>query len=326
MKKSIWFLATVAALVLMVLSNSIYVVNEYEQVIITEFGRPVGEPINSHPDRNEAGLHFKKPFIQKVNSIEKRILEWDGPSNDMPTRDKLFITVDTFARWRIVDPRKYMETLRDERSALSRLDDYIGSATRSVVAKHDLIEVVRSDKTRKPERDVAIVGDNTSIGQLPAIQYGRSALTKEILLAAQPSALPLGIELIDVRFKRINYKQGVIDKIYSRMSSERKQIAERFRSEGQGEAAKIIGLKERELQTIESGAYRREQEIKGKADAKATEIYAQAYSSNGSAADFYQFVKTLDTYKTTLDKDTTAIFTTDGDLFRLLKRIPVAGQ
>lgn len=324
MKKNLWFFAFVAALALIVASNSIYVVNEYEQVIITEFGRPIGEPINARSDRNEAGLHVKKPFIQKVNSIEKRVLEWDGPPSDMPTRDKLFITVDTFARWRIIDPRKYMEALRDERSALSRLDDYIGSATRSVVAKHDLIEVVRSDKSRKPVRDETIVGDNSNLGQLPAIQFGRSSLTKEILVAAQPSALTLGIELIDVRFKRINYKQGVIDKIYSRMSSERKQIAERFRSEGQGEAAKIIGLKERELQTIESGAYRREQEIKGKADAKATEIYAQAYSSNGSAADFYQFVKTLDTYKTTLDKDTTVIFTTDGDLFHLLKRIPVA--
>jgi modulator of FtsH protease HflC len=312
------FIIIVAAIIF---NSSAYTVRETEQVFITEFGKPVGTPINSDPAKNEAGLHFKKPFIQQVNRIEKRTLEWDGPANDMPTRDKLYITVDNFARWRIVDPKTYFEKLRDERSALSRLNNIIGSATLDVIAKHDLIELVRSDKNRKPERDEALVIENSTLGLLPPIRYGRIALTEQILKAAQPKVRDLGIELLDVRFKRINYKRGVIEKIYSRMSSERMQIADRFRSEGAGEAAKIIGRKERDLLAIESGAYRREQEIKGKADAEATGIYATAYSSSPGAADFYQFTKTLETWQKTLGKDTTVVLTSDSELFRLFKDI-----
>jgi membrane protease subunit HflC len=304
-----------------IFSSSAYTISETEQVFITEFGKPVGTPINADPEKNEAGLHFKKPFIQQINRIEKRILEWDGPASDMPTRDKLYITVDTFARWRIIDPKTYFEKLRDERSALSRLNNIIGSATLDVIAKHDLIELIRSEKDRKPERDEALVIENSTLGLLPSIRYGRAALTAQILKAAQPKVSDLGIELLDVRFKRINYKAGVIKKIYSRMSSERMQIAERFRSEGAGEAAKIIGRKERDLLSIESGAYRKEQEIKGKADAQATGIYASAYSSSPGAADFYQFTKTLETYQKTLGKDSTVILTSDSDLFRLFKHI-----
>jgi modulator of FtsH protease HflC len=302
-----------------ILANSAYTVSETEQVFITQFGKPVGRAINSDSAKNEAGLHFKKPFIQKVNRIEKRILAWDGPVTDMPTRDKLYIAVDTFARWRIVDPVTYYEKLRDERSALSRLDGLIGSETRDVVAMHDLIELVRSDKERVPERDEALVAADSNLGLLPPIRQGRLVLTRKILEAAQPKVRDLGIELLDVRFKRINYKSGVIEKIYARMSSERLQIAERFRSEGAGEAAKIIGRKERDLLTIESAAYRREQEIRGKADAEATGIYSRAYTSSSSAADFYQFTKTLETYQKTLGKETTAVLTTDSDLFRLFK-------
>jgi membrane protease subunit HflC len=239
----------------------------------------------------------------------------------MPTRDKLYISVDNFARWRISDPKTYFEKLRDERSALSRLDDIIGSETRNIVASHDLIEVIRSDKNRKPARDESLSAANASIGQLPPIQFGRSALDQQILAAAQPKVSSWGIELLDVRFKRINYKSGVIEKIYARMASERQQIADRFRSEGAGEAAKIIGRKERDLLSIQSEAYRKEQEVKGKADAQATGIYATAYSSSPTAADFYQFVKTLETYKKTLGKDTTTIFTSNSDLFRLFKHI-----
>ncbi len=304
-----------------VIASSAFTVNETEQVFITEFGKPVGDPINADPAKNDAGLHWKKPFIQEVNSIEKRMLEWDGPATEMPTRDKLYITVDNFARWRISDPKTYFEKLRDERSALSRLDDIIGSETRNVIASHDLIEVIRSDKDRKPVRDESLVAADSNLGQLPPIRFGRNTLDEQILKAAQPKVRSWGIELLDIRFKRINYKPGVIDKIYKRMSSEREQIAERFRSEGAGEAAKILGRKERDLLSIQSEAYRKEQEIKGKADAQATGIYASAYSSSPSAADFYQFVKTLDTYQKTLGKDTTTIFTSNSDLFRLFKHI-----
>jgi membrane protease subunit HflC len=304
-----------------IIASSAYTVNQTEQVFITEFGKPVGNPINSDPAKNEAGLHWKKPFIQQINRIEKRMLEWDGPATEMPTRDKLYITVDNFARWRISDPKTYFEKLRDERSALSRLDDIIGSETRNVIASHDLIEVIRSDKDRKPARDEALTVANTNLGQLPPIRFGRNTLDEQILKAAQPKVRSWGIELLDVRFKRINYKPGVIDKIYKRMSSEREQIADRFRSEGAGEAAKILGRKERDLLSIQSEAYRKEQEIKGKADAQATGIYASAYSSSPSAADFYQFVKTLETYQKTLGKDTTTIMTSNSDLFRLFKHI-----
>jgi len=304
-----------------ILASSAYTVSQTEQVFITEFGKPVGDAINANPAKDEAGLHFKKPFIQKVNRIEKRILEWNGPANEMPTRDKLYISVDNFARWRISDPKVYFAKLRDERSALSRLDDIIGSETRNVIAAHDLIEVIRSSKDRQPARDEAIAAANSNLGTLPPIQYGRAVLNQQILKSAQPKVSSWGIELLDVRFKRINYKAGVIEKIYARMSSERLQIAERFRSEGAGEAAKIIGRKERDLLEIESGAYRREQEIKGIADARATSIYAQAYSSSPSAADFYQFTKTLETYQKTLGKDSTVILTSDSDLFKLFKHI-----
>jgi membrane protease subunit HflC len=322
MKRPILVLGLAGALfAFMLLSGTMYTVSETEQIFVTEFGKPVGAPINADPAKNEAGLHFKKPFIQEVNRIEKRILEWDGPSTEMPTRDKLYITVDNFARWRISDPKLYFEKLRDERSALSRLDDIIGSETRAVIASHDLIEVVRSDKERKPQRDEALVAADSNLGLLPPIRDGRSVLDQQILKAAGPKVKTWGIELIDIRFKRINYKPGVVEKIYARMASERKQIADRFRSEGAGEAAKILGRKERDLQQIESEAYRKEQEIRGKADAEATGIYAAAYNASPSAADFYQFIKTLETYQSTLSKDTTAVFTTDSDLFRLLKSV-----
>ena len=318
--KFITLIIVVLAAVIL-LFGSVYTVDQTEQVFITEFGRIVGNPINSDPEKNEAGLHFKKPFIQQVNRIEKRILEWDGPATDMATGDKLYISVDKFARWRITDPQVYFEKLSHERRALSRLDDIIGGDTRDTIAKHDLIEVIRSQKDRQPERDEALVAADSNLGVLPPIRIGRSELEKQILALSNPKVRSLGIEILEVRFKRINYKAGVIDKIFARMASERLQIAERFRSEGAGEAAKIIGRKERELLSIESEAYRKEQEIKGRADAEATGIYAAAYNSSESAADFYQFVKTLETYGKTLGKDTTMIFTTDSDLFRLFKRI-----
>lgn len=312
----------VAFAALIIFSSSAYTVDQTELAIVTEFGKPVGEPINVKT--NEAGLHFKKPFVQAVNRFEKRIMEWDGPDSEMPTRDKLYIMVDSFARWRIADPLKYFQSLTDERRALSRLDDIIGSEIRNEIAKRDLIEVVRTDKTRKPVFDETLLQVNPVLGVLPTIQFGREQLEKEILAKAAPKAKELGIELLDVRFKRINYKPGVIEKIYDRMTSERLQIAERFRSEGAGEAAKILGRKEKDLRQIESDAYKKIQEIQGKADAQATQIYAQAYNTSPEAADFYQFLKTLESYKVMLGRDSTLVLTTESDLFKYLKHIKPA--
>jgi len=216
---------------------------------------------------------------------------------------------------------RFWATGRTNVPALPRRNDIIGRETRSTIAKHDLIEFVRSDKARVPVRDEALAAGNSTYGTLPPIQYGRSQLDHEILEAARPRVKPWGVELLDIRFKRINYKAGVINNIYTRMTSERIQIADRFRSEGAGEAAKIMGRKERDLQEIESAAYRKEQELMGTADATATGIYAKAYNSSPLAAAFYQFTKTLDVYSKTLDKDTTTIFTTDSDLFRLMKTL-----
>jgi membrane protease subunit HflC len=309
-----------AVLLAVVLYASAYTVDEAEQVVITQFGRPVGSPINAPESDGRSGLHFKLPGIQTVNRFDKRILEWDGPPSEMTTRDKLYVVVDTFARWRIADPLRYFQSLRDERSALSRLDDIIGSETRNVVARHDLIELVRSDKDRTPEKDVALAEAGAAVNVLPPIRFGRLELEKEILEAAAPKVGIWGIELLDVRVKRLNYKRGVIEKIYERMISERLQIAERFRSEGAGEAAKIDGRRERDLRQIESDAYRKVEEIMGQADAKASGIYAKAYTASPRAAEFYRFTKTLDTYRKTLDGGTTLILTTDSDLFRLLKK------
>ena len=247
---------------LIVVYEAFYTVNETEQVIITQFGKPVGNIVE------EAGLKLKIPFIQEVNRIEKRILLWDGSANDMPTKDKLYITVDTFGRWRIKDPLQYFLRLRDERSAQSRLEDILGSETRNAVAKHELIEIVRSTKGRSPAIDPLL--KKADVGKLLPITRGRRQIEEDILAAASVKLSEFGIELLDIRFKRINYNESVRQKIYARMISERQQIAERFRSEGAGEAAKIIGNKERDLQRIESEAYREIQSIQGVADAKAT--------------------------------------------------------
>lgn len=310
-------LVAIAAVVL--IAGSAYTIDETEQVVITRFGKPVGEPINV--DHDNAGLHFRIPVISTVNRFDTRTLEWDGQPNQMTTRDKLYIVVDTFARWRIADPLLYFQALRDERSALSRLDDIIGSETRNVVARHDLIEVVRSEKDRVPVRDETLeeFEFGTTVGVLPPIRFGRIALEEEILAAAIPKVTLWGIELLDVRIKRINYKSDVITKIYERMISEREQIAERFRSEGDGEAAKIDGRREKDLREIQSQAYREVEEIQGKADAEASEIYANAYNTSPVAAEFYGFLKTLDMYRDALGSDTTVVLTTDSDLFRLLK-------
>jgi len=305
----------VVLLILLIVAANLcfYTVSEQEQVIITQFGKTVGEPVRG------AGFHSKLPFVQAVNRIDKRVLEWDGRASEMPTRDKLYIVVDTFGRWRINDPLQFFTRLRDERSALSRLDDIIGSEVRNAVAKHDLIEMVRTSKDRKPVTDTTLTAEEARTTNLLPITLGRTALEAEVVKQAAPKLKDFGIDLIDVRFMRINYNTRVSSKIHERMISERQQIASRFRSEGEGEAAKILGNKERDLKRFESEAYREVQKIRGEADAKATEIYAQAYGSNPDAAEFYRFLRTMDTYQKTLGRDSTLILSTDSDLFRYLK-------
>ncbi|MGB7299147.1 MAG: protease modulator HflC [Burkholderiaceae bacterium] len=308
-------IVTLVALAVLAL-QSVYTVRETEQVILTQFGKPVGEPVT------EAGLNFKVPFIQNVNPIEKRILEWDGNPSNMPTKDKLYIAVDLFARWRITDPLQYFLRLRDERSAQSRLDDILGSETRNAVAKHELIELVRTTKGREPMRDASLSPEDlATLGGLVPIGKGRALVEEEIFRAAADKVKVFGIELLDIRFKRINYNTSVRPKIYDRMISERRQIAERFRSEGNGEAARINGNRQRELNRIQSEAYRLVEEIRGAADAKATEIYARAYNQSPDAADFYEFVKSMEMYKSVLRSNSTLILSTESETFQYLRNM-----
>jgi modulator of FtsH protease HflC len=287
-------------------------VSETEQVIITQFGKPVGQPIA------EAGLQFKVPFIQTVNRMDKRVLEWDGEPTAMPTRDKLYISVNTFARWRIAEPEKFFIRLKDQRSALSRLSDILGSETRNAIASHDLVEAVRSTKDRKPVVDPSL-GEATLSAGLPAIRIGRGGLETEISKAAKPKLVEYGIELLDMRIKRVAYSADVAMKIFSRMVSERQQIASRFRAEGEGEAAKILGSRERDLKQIESEAYRQVQTIEGKADAEASAIYAEAYNQSEQAREFYGFLRSMETYRTAFDRGTSVVLTTEDGFLRYLK-------
>jgi len=312
------FIAVILSLIAFLAFASAYTVSETEQAIITQFGRPVGEPVTA------AGLHFKIPFVQEVTRIEKRILEWDGRPNEMPTKDKTYIVVDTFGRWRINDAKQFFLRLRDERSAQSRLDDILGSETRNAIAKHELIEVIRTTKDREPIRDSTLVGAPGNIGILYPIKKGRARIEEEIFTKAAGKLSDFGIELLDIRFKRINYNESVRQRIFERMISERQQIAERFRSEGAGEAAKILGRKERELLKIESEAYKRVQEIHGVADAKATEIYAAAFNQSAESVMFYEFIKTMETYENMLDPDSMLILTTGSDIFKYLKSVDQA--
>ena len=293
---------------LAIAGQAAYTVSETEQIIITQFGEPVGDPVVS------PGLHFKIPFIQRTNVFEKRFLEWDGNPNQVPTRDKRFIWVDTYARWRIVDPLLFFQRLRDERGAQSRLDDILDGETRNAVARHDLIELVRSSN-RDPE-DVLIESEEEA-AILEEIARGRREVTRQILETAAGRTADLGIELLDLRFKRINYVEEVQQDVFARMIAERQRIAEEFRSEGQGESARIHGERERELAQIQSEAYRRAEELRGEADANATSIYADAYNRDG---DFYAFTKSLETYEATMDPSTLFILGTDSELLRFLER------
>lgn len=313
MKRLPIVLGLVALLIVVaIVGDPLFTVHETETVILTRFGAPVGDPIT------EPGLHWKTPFVMTVNRLEKRILEWDGMPVEMPTKDKTYIIVDTFARWRIGDPSQFFVKLRDERSAQSRIEDIIGSEVRTAVAGHDLIEVVRSDKDRVLPPNLTAEGTTSSV--LPVATRGRLALQGDILKAAQPKLASIGIELLDVRIKRVNYNPDISTNIYQRMISERQQIAQRFRSEGEGEAARINGRRGRDLLEVESEAYKQVQELRGDADAEASRIYAEAYNKSPESRDFYGFLKTLDTYRTILGKQTNLILSTDSELFRLLER------
>lgn len=293
---------------LAVLFGATYVVGETQQVIITQFGEPVGQPVNT------PGLHFKLPFIQDTNYFDKRFLEWDGSPNQIPTKDKRFIWVDSYARWRISDPLLFFQRLRDERGAKSRLDDILDGETRNAIARNNLVELVRN--TNRDPADIPVESEEeTSV--LEKIQLGRQALTREILATTAPRVKEFGIELMDFRFKRINYVEQVQKDVFQRMIAERKRVAERFRSEGAGEAARISGERERDLQRIQSEAYRTAQETRGKADAQAARIYADAHNRDAS---FYGFMKSMETYEKTVDAKTILILTTQGELLRYFER------
>ena len=331
--------AVLVVLVLIIINGAFYQVDETEQVIVTQFGEPVGGPITT------PGLKAKVPFIQTVWRFDKRVLEWDGSPDQIPTLDKRFILVDTTARWRIADPLRFLQSVGDERAAQSRLDDLIDSAARDVVSSHRLIQVVRNFERELPLQDTEegdmreaerVVPAEPSAVQgpegksetglpppraevvAPAERLGRDKLTELMVKRAQENLPNLGIELIDIRIQRINYVREVEQKVFERMISERRRIAARFRSEGDGASAKIRGEKERELDRIRSEAYRQAQETIGKADAEAAGIYATAYSQD---AEFYAFLQTLETYKHTLQKNSSLVLTTDSDFYRYLKNV-----
>jgi modulator of FtsH protease HflC len=306
-------LVGIAALLLVLLfGGAFYTVHQTETVILTQFGKVIGDPVT------EPGLHWKTPFVQDVHRLEQRLMAFDGAVTQMPTKDKTYIEVDTFARWRIGDPLKFYLSLTDVRSADSRLEDIIGSEVRSAVAGHELIEIIRSDKNRVASTE-AEQGTMTSV--LRTARRGRIELEKDILAASAPKLVPLGIELLDVRVKRVNYNADVLPRIYERMKSERQQIAQRFRSEGEGEAARIMGKKDRDLREVESIAYKQVQQTRGEADAEAMRIYAEAYDQSPASRELFTFLKTLDTYRAVLGDDTSLVLSTDSELFRLFKQM-----
>ena len=311
MKNKSWLLIVVIIIGILVYSAA-YTVDETQQVVITQFGRIVGEPVKT------PGLHFKIPVIQKANVFNKNLLDWDGEPGQVPTLDKTFIWVDAFARWKIVDPIKFFQTVNNRFNAIRKLNDIIDPAVRNFITSERLIEAVR-----KSNREL-VLDTSEEGGESPdkdtrstyTIYVGREEITQGIMKQAQPKLAQFGIELVDVKIKRINYVEEVRKSVYNRMIAERKQIAEKFRSEGKGEARKIFGDKERDLQEISSEAYRKAQEIKGKADAEATNIYARAY---GLDPEFYSFVQTLDIYKTALNKDSSLVLSTDSEFLKYLK-------
>ena len=311
-------IGVIVVILLIVLYSSFYTIPEGKQVVLLQFGKPVGKPIQ------EAGLKFKIPLIQKATFFEKRVLKWDGDPNQIPTKDKKYIYVDTTARWRISDALKFLQTVATETGAASRLDDIIDAVVRNFISKNILVEVVRSADWVTPLRDEELEGGRATVTPLldvemkAKIDFGREMITQAILEEASKITPQYGIELVDVRIKRINYVESVRNKVYERMISERKRVAAEYRSEGEGKKAEILGTMEKELKKIRSGAYRTAQEIRGKADAEATQIYGVAYNRD---ADFYTFYKTLETYKAASNNNAYIILSTDSDYYKYLKKI-----
>ncbi|RZB30613.1 MAG: membrane protease subunit HflC [Desulfobacteraceae bacterium Eth-SRB1] len=310
MKSKNIILISIAVIAFLLVFSSAYTVDETQQAVVTQFGRVVGTP------KLNPGLYFKIPFIQHATYFPKNLLQWDGDPGQIPTLEKTYIWVDTFARWKIVDPINFFQTVSNTVSALARLDDIIDPAVRNFITSYRLIEAVRNTNR---ELNISEVGlEDVKKERLDAynITTGREKITAGILKQAQPKLVKFGIELVDVKIKRINYVEQVRQSVYGRMVAERNQIAEKFRSEGMGEARKILGEKERDLKQITSEAYRTAQEIKGKADAEATKLFADAYGRN---PEFYSFTKTLEIYKEALDDTSDLVLSTDSEFFKYLK-------
>lgn len=294
--------------------QSLFIVNEGRQAIITEFGKPVGKPIT------EAGLHFKKPFIQDVRFVDKRILSWDGDPNQIPTKDKKFIKVDTTARFRIVDALKFIQTVRNNEGAKQRLDTILDSATRNVISSHQLVEAVRNsnaiiEKLEAVKKNVNEIEEEIT-GEIEDVSVGREKLSQLIVEKAEGELEQFGISLIDVQLRRISYEKSVETKVYERMISERQRIASKIRSIGSGEKAKIEGRLVRDLQTIQSEGYRKAQLIKGRAEAKATAVYAGAFKQDPN---FFEFIRTLEAYKKSIDGNTKLIISNDNEFLKYLR-------
>jgi len=310
MKTKIILLAFLALIIIIGLSGSAFIVQEKDQVVITQFGRPIGKALT------EPGIYFKVPFIQVANYFEKRYMEWNGDPNQVPTKDKKFIYVDTYARWQITDPLQFFKRLTNERGAQSRIDDILDGDTRNFIANNNIEEAVRTSNRTPVSSDSEIISDSLAV-----IYVGRVRIQKEILASANKQTADLGIEILDFRFKRINYVQEVQDQVYERMKSERFRIADKFRSEGQGEASRINGEKERELKSIQSNAFREAEQIKGKADATAALIYAQAYDQSSQSRSLYSFLKSMETFEKTFDNKTSIFISTDSELYKYLKKM-----
>jgi len=296
---------------LLLVFNSYFILDETQQAIVTQFGKPIGEP------RTSPGVNFKVPFLHKVQFFDKRYLEWDGDKNQVPTKDKKFIFVDTYARWEITNPLQFFIRLRDERSAQSRLDDILDGETRNAIASNDLLDVVRSTN-REPEVTEEFMEE---LEVLEDISVGRDKIEEIILEKANERTTDLGVRILDFRFKRLSYVDEVRDRVYDRMISERNRIADQFRSEGQGQARIIDGDKERDLAQIQSEAFREAEEIKGRADAEATDIYASAYNKNRQSIELYKFLRTMESFEKSMDESTSIVLSTDSEFFRYLRRL-----
>lgn len=320
MAKSVSIIVTIAIVVL--LKMSLFVVTEGKQVIITQFGRPIGEPITT------AGLHFKKPFLQEARFVDKRILSWDGFPNQIPTKDKKYISVDTTARWRIVDALKFIQTVQSESGAKARLDAILDATTRDVISNHKLVEAVRlsnsildsiAEKKKEIEdkisRGEAIVEEEIT-GEIEQISVGREKLSEMIAESADKELGQFGIKLIDVQLRRISYEQSVEKKVYERMISERQRIAEKIKSIGLGEKAEIEGRLSKDLRKIQSEAYRKAEEIKGRAEGLASAIYAKSFNVDPK---FYEFIRSMDAYKKSLKSEGRFILSSDSEFLKYLK-------